>query len=201
MMDELSLAASRALGNVIGKTCDNYDLSYNCYSRLYEACVVPIMTYGAGTWGTRTNCSKLDKIQYRAIHYFCGLPRKTPILGLAGDIGWIPCVIRRDLELLRMFNQIVRMTDDRILMKILKYDRELNGEWSMNIKNLLCNIEETKNWESFSAVNIKQARAKLMQLYEEVWLDEIQGKPKLRTYTQHKVKFETEPHLRVNIPK
>ena len=57
-LDELANAASRALGTIIGKTKDNYDLSFGCYSRLYDACVVPILCYGAGIWSCECELSQ-----------------------------------------------------------------------------------------------------------------------------------------------
>ena len=111
-VSELCTTASRALGMVIGKTKTNYDLSYRCFTRLYESCVTPIMMYAAGAWGVMPRCLELEKVQHRAARYFCGLPKKTALLGLVGEIGRMPIAVRKDLELLRMFNQITMMSNN-----------------------------------------------------------------------------------------
>ena len=114
-IDQLSSAASRALGGVIGKTKDNYDLDFLSYSKLYHASVVPILDYTSAAWGGihQGLASKIDSVQHRAICYFCGLPKKTPILGMVGDMGWILSVVQRDLEVLRLYNQIVRIPENK----------------------------------------------------------------------------------------
>ena len=49
-IEQLSTAASRALGGLIGKTRNNYELGYRTFSRLYHACVTPILDYASGVW-------------------------------------------------------------------------------------------------------------------------------------------------------
>ena len=43
----IAKSASRALGLLISKAKCMGGLSYNCFSKLYESCVVPIIRYGA----------------------------------------------------------------------------------------------------------------------------------------------------------
>ena len=38
-------------------------------------------------------------------------------------------------------------------------------------------------------------------MYEQVWNEGVQQKPKLRTYKQFKNKIEVEPYLRANVPR
>ena len=89
-IEQNSKAASRALGGVIGHTKPNCELSYGVFSKLFEACIKPILLYGSGAWFTGQKCCKLDGVQSRAIRYFCGVPKTTPTLSLIGDMGWTP---------------------------------------------------------------------------------------------------------------
>ena len=109
-------AGARALGQIVGKTRSNQDLGYKSFSQLYHACVAPVMDYSIGCWNSSksTTYNKMDQIHYRAVRFFCGLPRTSLTLGLEAEIGWIPPKVRRDLETLRMYNQLVNMPDQSI---------------------------------------------------------------------------------------
>ena len=107
-------AASRALGEVLSHSRNNFDLGYETYTKLFFSCVAPILDYSAGVWGCGQHLPKIDGIQNRAIRFFCGLPKMTPIAGLTGDMGWVPSTIRRDLDMLQLFNQVTQMEPDRL---------------------------------------------------------------------------------------
>ena len=62
IIEQLHLAGSRALGQVIGRSKDNYDLSYGSYSTLVQVCVLPILDYGCAAWNVGGNFTKLDSI-------------------------------------------------------------------------------------------------------------------------------------------
>ena len=47
----LADGASRALGKLLIKYYSNIGLAINTYTKLYEACVCPIMDYCSGVWG------------------------------------------------------------------------------------------------------------------------------------------------------
>ena len=114
--EELSKSGSRALGQIISKTKSNLDVGYKTFTRLFHSGVAPILDYGSGAWciGNSVNCGKLDKIEQCAVRYFAGLPKNSPILTLAGDIGWTPGIVCRDVEVLRLYNQIVQMPSHRL---------------------------------------------------------------------------------------
>ena len=48
---EISKAASRALGAIIAKFKALGGISFECFKKLYESNVQPILLYGAGVWG------------------------------------------------------------------------------------------------------------------------------------------------------
>ena len=95
-VENMAKAGTRALGQLIGKTRSNYDLGYNSFTTLFNSCVIPVLDYGVGAWHSikADVHKKTDQIQQRAVRYYCGLPRSTPILGLNADMGWIPGEVR-----------------------------------------------------------------------------------------------------------
>ena len=52
---------------------------------------------------------------------------------MQGDMGWMPGVIRRDLEVLRLYNRIVKMGMDRLTQRIFEYDCLVQGPWFKNL--------------------------------------------------------------------
>ena len=203
IIEQLSMSGSRALGKLISKTKCNFELGYQSFTRLYNACVVPVLDCACGAWCLgRTNCEKLDRVQHRAIRYFCGLPKSTSILALTGDMGWMRGVMRRDLESLCLFNQIMKMPEERLTRKIFEYDWQCgNNTWSENVKSLLISIGAEECWVNNEAVNLKHAWERLCEMYQSVWSEDCVKKPKLCTYVKIKDVFETASHISANLSK
>ncbi len=53
------------------------------FSKLYDSLVQPIMDYGASV-----SFSCIDAVQNRAMKYFLGVGKRTPVAAMQGDIGW-----------------------------------------------------------------------------------------------------------------
>ena len=86
--DTLSKAGGKVLGAVISKTESHKDVGFKTYSKLFSSCVIPVLDYCSGVWGFK-QFDKIDMIQNLAIRYFMGVHRFTPILAMAGDMGWV----------------------------------------------------------------------------------------------------------------
>ena len=150
IVDVLSSAGSRTLGSMISKTRSNYDLGYNSFTTLFNTTVVPVLDYAVGARynGSPNVCKKLDQIQYRAARFFCGVPKSCPLAGLMGDLGWVPGVVRRDLENLHLYNQICKMTDDRLTKQVFLNDwgNVKNGSWAKNVLQICRSINHENSW-------------------------------------------------------
>ena len=55
---------------------------------------------------------------------FLGVNKYAPIAGIEGDMGWITPDVRHKLAILRYWNKILDMTDNRISKIIFNYLRE-----------------------------------------------------------------------------
>ena len=49
------------------------------------------------------------------------------MLRYTGDMGWIPCIVQRDIETLHLYNQLMVMGAERIPQKIMENDAKVNG--------------------------------------------------------------------------
>ena len=63
---------------------------------------------------------ELDNIQFRAARWFLGAKKYAPKLGLQGDMGWISPDIRRKVEMIRFWNRVIGMDNDRLPKIIYK---------------------------------------------------------------------------------
>ena len=83
----LSQAGGRALGVMISKIHGFKDVRYNTYTKMFNSCVVPVIDYCSGILGFK-QFNTIDTLQNRAIQYFLGVHRFTPILAINGKMGW-----------------------------------------------------------------------------------------------------------------
>ena len=128
----LAEAAGRALGGIIG--------DFATYSKLYETCVVPIADYGSNVWGFK-NSKNAATVHKRAIIYFLGVHTFTPIEGMYGDMGWATPQMRHHANMMRFWNRLVNMDDDRLTKKVFMWDWMLNkANWSSEMLTVLITV-------------------------------------------------------------
>ena len=75
-IDSRYTSGSKSLSSIIGKYNVYGNFTYDMYSQLYDACVIPTMLYGAEVFGY------IKPSNYEKIH------TSTPIQAMMGDMGW-----------------------------------------------------------------------------------------------------------------
>ncbi len=124
----------RALRMDISKFKSFKNVGFQTFSKLYHSGIVSVMDYCARVWGYRKH-SSCSNIQNRALRYFLGVHQKEPILALEGDMGWITSDVRRQTEMLRLWNKLIHMDDSRLTKKVFLYDYNLCKEnWCHEMK-------------------------------------------------------------------
>lgn len=132
--EALAKGAGRALGGLINKIHNLKDLRFRTFEKLYTSCVVPILEYGASVWGAK-QYQAIDNVQNRALRYFLGVHRFTPILALYGDTGWLPTSYHRWICIIRYWNRLISMNDSRLTKKVFIHDFNLkNNNWSSDVE-------------------------------------------------------------------
>ena len=110
------------------------------YSKLYIACVIPIMDYCGGVWGYKPY-EKCGSVQNRAIRAFLGVHRYASNVAINGDCGWVSARTRRKLDMLRLWHRLVSMSNDRLTKRIFLWDLAAGkGSWSNEIKEIMTTI-------------------------------------------------------------
>ena len=149
------------------------------------------MEYGSGVWGLRP-AKNIDHIQNRAMRFFLGVHKFAPIPALFGDMGWHKNYLGRSLCTLRFWNRILTMDDYRLTKSIFNYDYNLcSKNWSFHIKCLLEEIGLIDNFINKTPVDLEVAKMALIDKFIFSWKEEVNNKPKLRTY----IKFKKSAHV------
>ncbi len=71
------------------------------------------------------------------------------------DMGWIPSKIRRHTEILRMWNRLVKMEDNRLAKKVFFWDKMFSRfSWCSDIHKTFNELQIEQVFYSENPVNI-----------------------------------------------
>ena len=109
----LSDSASRALGAILSKMKLCPDLGFVTFTKLYDTMVSSILFYAAGVWGFE-EATECNKVQSRALRCFLGVHKYTTKLAIEGDTGWESCLIKQRCEMVRLWNRLIQLPEERL---------------------------------------------------------------------------------------
>ena len=175
------------------------DFGFKTFEKLYYSCVVPVTDYSSSVWGYKPY-AQLDYIQNRAIRYFLGVHRFTPILAIVGDSGWLPSQYRRWLTILRFWNRLLLMDDSRLTKHVFNYDYESGqNNWCTDVRDIFDKLNLTEYYENKRCIDMSLASDRMYSFYANSWPDKCTNVPKLRSYIKFKTCFKTEKYLTLNL--
>lgn len=196
----LSESASRALGAVLSKTKLCPDLGFATFTKLYNSMVESVLLYAAGVWGFEET-KECKAIQNRAIRYFLGVHKYTTKLAIEGDMGWDSCLTKQRCEMVRLWNRLTQLPEERLTKKIFNWSRMQNHPWIRELSSIFSLGDLNMYFMNNLQCNINLIKMKLSTKYQEQWKVEIWKKPKLRNYVQIKEEYFTEPYVAFNLEK
>ena len=126
--DILCNSVGRALGAIIAKFKELNDLGYKIFKKPYESTVIPILDYGSEVWGMRMS-KNIDNVQNKAIRFFLGVHKYAFILAINGEMGWLPTLDRRAMNVLRYWNRLIRMNNNRLPKKLFEIEYLQKTGW------------------------------------------------------------------------
>ena len=163
---------------------------------LYLSLIVALLVGGL------RNIKKSESIQNRCFRYFLGFHKFTPLLCISGDIGVISCRHRRWVNMLRLWNRILKMADNRLPKTIFNYDYNcIRKSWCSEIKHIMVNVNHPQTYESKIPIDVEQFKQEIFVKESENWQNESQKMAKLRTFRIFKQTFGQEAYLCSNISK
>ncbi len=140
--------------------------------------------------------------QNRAIRYFLGVHRFTPLLAINGDMGWIRSSDRRWVAMIRLWNRLVDMDHTRLTKRIFDADINSNGStWSSEVKNIFEAVNMDNIYVNKETCDPASVRNALITKYDIIWRTKITTIAKLRTYVTIKHAYKTELYVKSTISK
>ena len=193
----LATAGGRALGGIISKFKTFKNVGYRTFTKLYYSGVSPILEYSAGVWGY-VKAKEIDHIQNRAFRYFLGVNKFCPIAGMQGDMGWVSQYFDRYTSIIRFWNKMILMGNDRITKKIFNWDYDKPSGWCSEVKTIF-NSLGLSNYHSDQIVcDLRIIKNKVREKMANEWRAEVDSKPKLRTYRLFKKEFKISDSVFIN---
>ncbi len=121
----------------------------------------------------------------------------TPLLSLEGDNGCLHHSVRRHVEMIRFWNRVLKMDENRITYRIFDFDYTLcKGNSCYDMKQLFSNVNNNKIYDERMICNIYELQQYIDDKWKEKWKRNLQSKPKLRTYITFKDNYCTEIYFK-----
>ena len=191
----LAESGGRALGAIYSKFKYNKGLGFKTYSKMYDVGISPILDYCSGVWGF-AKFEKIDTIQNRAIRLFLGVHKFAPNAAINGDMGWVYSLVRRKGEMLKLWNRLVAMENDRLTKRIFMWDKTVSKHnWCSDVFKVMQETDNQLLFYNNEPVDVDTAYSLLHEKTKENWSLEMCNAPKLRTYCTYKKEYETEPYV------
>lgn len=111
-------------------------------------------------------------------------------------MGWFPLYIDRYVAVSRYWNRLVQMNENRLTKSIFNSIYDNVTPWCKKVKQIFTEIDYLEDFENKARINVTDFEERLQSNYVEKWKQEIDTKPKLRTYSIFKTSFETDNYVR-----
>ena len=106
-------------------------------------------------WGFK-QFNKIDTVQNRAIRYFFGVHRFTPLLAINGEINWTISMHRRWASRIRLWNRLISMNNNRLTKCVFSIDYNTSGKtWCSEIKSFFEQADMQHSFINKQAVDLK----------------------------------------------
>lgn len=131
------------------------------------------------------------------MRYYLGVHKFAPVVGMQGDLGWLSPRYRRFKCILRYWNRLLDMSNDRLTKHVFNSDYLLcNNNWSADVK-CICRMLDIDNvFDNRTSLCSDDLVGKLHVLDEQEWLNSVHRKPKLRTYLLFKNELKVESYVK-----
>ena len=102
--------------------------------------------------------------------------------------------------MIRFWNRILNIGNDRLLRRIFEEDYRLcNNNWCSEVRLIMSSLELDEYFENKLIVNFDSVKHKTASFYSTNWSNNLLTVPKLRTYVTFKMEFKTENYLLLNL--
>ncbi len=209
-IDYVEAVANRAVYSVQGYLYSLNQMPPPISMKLFDSLVAPILEYGSEIWSLCNSYNSLETLYLRFMKSSLGVRPQTTTVAVMGELGRYPLSIRLQVKAVKFWCKLVSKPSKSLpgLAYKMLLDLKESGfaTWIDKIYDILCvcELENVFYSEYFSTSDIYRitslVRTSLQHQYVDKWKDEIQTKPKLRTYKLFKTTFFIEPYLYLSNP-
>jgi hypothetical protein len=88
-MKRVAVSARKAFF-LFSRPCSSFTLGASMCNKLYQTFIFSILSYGAELWGVsvKTHFEDLEQVQTMVGRFILGVGKKTPEIGVLGELGW-----------------------------------------------------------------------------------------------------------------
>ncbi|CAC5423995.1 unnamed protein product [Mytilus coruscus] len=110
---------------------------------------------------------------------------------------WLDVQLRRQINMIRLWLRIIRMSESRLPKKICLWDKQNShrNSWSFDVKSILNKYNLSQYYQESSTLELGVkafldiVMEKLTDIGSEKWKTNVNGMPKLRTYIKIKESY------------
>jgi len=113
-------SAGRALRLLIARCKNAGGLPFDVYTKLYNTCVVQVITYGASIWGTKS-FSCIHSIHHRAMRFFLDYGKYTPNAAVFGEMSWNPISVEQWKSVCNHWHRCLNFKDFPMNKKLFEW--------------------------------------------------------------------------------
>jgi hypothetical protein len=175
--------------------------------------VVPVITYASAVWGTKS-FSCVNAVHHRAMRFFLGTGKYTPIVAVQGDMGWKPIIIDQWKSVCNHWHRCLLYNDCRINKKIFNWSVNKGNNrcknWPFIVRDKLCSIDlDMYTMLPFDKNKmLNDVCTALMNSHIVQWQTDLNrytgvngtNHNKLRTYRLFKSSYDTELYCKLQLP-
>jgi hypothetical protein len=186
-------------------------LSTKAAVNAWKALIRPVMEYGAEVIQYSRNLSgkwdEAEKIQMQMGRRILGCSSTTSNAAVRGDLGWQSLKARRDMLRLTYWGKIINMKGKRWTRRIYeesrrRYEEKGKANWCTYTHHILKEYGLEEAWVKGRVGQLKVWKVRVttaIKKYEEMkWKQDLEQKPKLRTYRVLKKSLEEEDYVMKN---
>ena len=189
----------------IYKHIDFFHLSLRAANKIFDAAIMPILTYGAEVWGIflKLDFKKWDqtvteKVHLRFCKIFLGLNRKASNYAVRGEMGRIPIQIMIIKQILKYYQYLNSKDDNSLVKQSLYISKEVSKTYTNSYGYLMhelvqfCSSKPFKNSKYLTNDNIANFVSSVTNKYKTFWKKEITNSKKLDFYRNFKHEMKAE---------
>jgi hypothetical protein len=184
--------AHRCMSRSWGMGIQSGALSTKAATNVWYSLIRPVLEYGAevAEYGRDGRWEEAEKVQRRMARRILGCATNTSNEAVLGELGWSSLEARRDELRLRYWGKMMRMKNERWTKRVYEKSRKEyekgSKNWCTHTHHLLQELGLEEEWNTQDtgekAVWESKVREAIKSREEELWLEAVSSKPKMRVY-------------------